>query len=84
MIMEITNTLIDVLVCPISQEALYFNKATNELISQKARLAYPVINGIPFLLKDHAREIAENESLGKPFSNSIAPRKLSAWHDIID
>lgn len=53
--------LLQILVCPVTKGPLTFNKATNELISPSARLAYPIKDGIPVMLQDEARPLAENE-----------------------
>ncbi|OIR04673.1 hypothetical protein GALL_133430 [mine drainage metagenome] len=53
--------LLQILVCPVTKGPLVYNKATNELISKSARLAYPIRDGIPVMLEDEARKLAENE-----------------------
>ena len=47
--------------CPITKGPLIFNKASNELVSKAARLAYPIKDGIPVLLEDEARKLDEEE-----------------------
>ena len=51
------ESLLDVIVCPITKEKLTFNKKTNELVSKKAKLAFPIKEGIPILLIEEARKI---------------------------
>ncbi len=53
--------LLQILVCPVTKGPLIFNKATNELISKSAKLAYPIKDGIPVMLEDEARVLIENE-----------------------
>ena len=53
--------LLDLLVCPLSKGRLSYDREQNELVSEKARLAYPIRDGIPIMLADEARELAENE-----------------------
>jgi uncharacterized protein len=53
--------LLEILVCPVTKGPLIYKKAQNELISKSARLAYPVRDGIPVLLEDEARKLAEDE-----------------------
>lgn len=53
--------LLQILVCPITKGPLVFNKASNELISKSARLAYPLKDGIPVLLEDEARKLSDEE-----------------------
>ena len=50
-------TLLKSLVCPKTKSLLYYNKKTNELISKKARLAYPIQNGIPIMIVKKARKL---------------------------
>lgn len=56
--------LLQILVCPITKGPLVFNKETNELISKSARLAYPIKDGIPVMLEDEARKLADDEKIG--------------------
>jgi len=49
--------LLEMLVCPITKGSLRYDKENNELISNAAKLAFPVRDGIPVLLEDQAREI---------------------------
>lgn len=53
--------LLEVLVCPLTKTALRYDAATGELISDAARLAYPVREGIPVMLADEARELEGRE-----------------------
>jgi len=58
------DKLLQILVCPVTKGPLTFNKASNELISKSARLAYPIKDGIPVLLEDEARQLTDDEALG--------------------
>lgn len=53
--------LLQILVCPVTKGPLVYNKQTNELISKSARLAYPIRDGIPVMLEDEARKLADDE-----------------------
>ena len=55
--------LLQILVCPVTKGPLIYNKATNELISKSARLAYPIKDGIPVLLEDEARKLEDGEEV---------------------
>jgi uncharacterized protein YbaR (Trm112 family) len=55
--------LLQILVCPVTKGPLTYNKATNELISKSARLAYPIKDGIPVMLEDEARKLADDEEV---------------------
>jgi uncharacterized protein YbaR (Trm112 family) len=47
----------------VTKGPLIYNKAKNELISKSARLAYPIKDGIPVMLEDEARKLAEDEEV---------------------
>lgn len=51
--------LLEILVCPVTKETVEYNREQNELISVKAGLAYPIRDGIPIMLPDEARVIAD-------------------------
>lgn len=57
--MAIDPRLLEILVCPVTKTALVYDRASNELISRKAGLAYPVRDGIPIMLPDEARKLEE-------------------------
>jgi uncharacterized protein YbaR (Trm112 family) len=57
---EIDPKLLEILVCPLTKGPLTYDRATHELISKKAGLAYPVRDGIPIMLADEARRLDEN------------------------
>ncbi|MCK5778909.1 MAG: Trm112 family protein [Rhodospirillales bacterium] len=54
---EIDPKLLEILVCPLTKGALRYDRERQELISEKAGLAYPIRDGIPIMLADEAREI---------------------------
>ncbi|MDX1923522.1 MAG: Trm112 family protein [Alphaproteobacteria bacterium] len=51
--------LLEVLVCPITKSSLRYDAAAQELISDAAKLAFPIRDGIPVMLIDDARRIDE-------------------------
>lgn len=51
------------LICPISRGPLTYDRDANELISKKARLAFPVRDGVPIMLEDEARQLTDIEAL---------------------
>jgi uncharacterized protein YbaR (Trm112 family) len=51
--------LLELLVCPLTKGRLSYNAADNELISEKAKLAYPIRDGIPIMLISEARKIED-------------------------
>lgn len=58
--------LLEILVCPVSGGPLIHDTERRELISPKARLAYPVRDGIPILVEAEARPLAADECRGDP------------------
>ena len=49
--------MLELLVCPVCKGRLTYDRDTNELVSEKARLAYPIKDGIPIMLESEARRI---------------------------
>ena len=58
---EVDPKLLEVLVCPQTRKALRYDKQRQELVSDAARLAYPVRDGVPIMLIDEARELSADE-----------------------
>ncbi len=54
---EVDPKLLDILVCPVTKEPLRYDAEKQELISEKAALAFPIRDGIPVMLVDEAREL---------------------------
>jgi len=49
--------LLEILVCPVTRGPLKYDASAQELISEKAGLAYPIRDGIPVMLADEARKL---------------------------
>lgn len=49
--------LLEALVCPVTHGPLRYDRAKQELVSERAKLAYPIRDGIPIMLADEAREL---------------------------
>ena len=47
--------MLEALVCPRTHARLEYDAETQELVSKKANLAFPIRNGIPVMLEDEAR-----------------------------
>lgn len=54
---QIDKKLLEILVCPVTKGKLEYDTKTNELISHKAGLAYPIKDGIPIMLESEARKL---------------------------
>ncbi len=53
------HRLIDILVCPLCKGPLRFERDAAELVCERDRLAFPIRDGIPVMLEDEARRLAE-------------------------
>lgn len=53
--------LLEILVDPISKVPLRYDAATQELICDSGRRAYPIRDGIPIMLVSEARQMNEDE-----------------------
>jgi len=49
--------MLEALVCPVTKGSLRYDAERQELISEKAKLAFPIKEGIPIMLETEAREI---------------------------
>ena len=49
--------LLEILVCPLTKGPLTYDPDAQELISERARLAYPIRDRIPIMLVDEARPL---------------------------
>ncbi|MCZ8193519.1 Trm112 family protein [Brevundimonas sp.] len=49
--------LLEVLVCPVTRGRLRFDRERQELVSEGAKLAYPIREGVPILLPEDARPL---------------------------
>lgn len=49
--------MLEALVCPHSGDTLRYDATAQELISERANLAYPIRNGIPIMLEGEARSL---------------------------
>lgn len=54
---EFDRHMLESLVCPVTQAALHYDAARQELVSEAAGLAFPIRAGIPIMLIDEARQI---------------------------
>jgi uncharacterized protein YbaR (Trm112 family) len=53
--------LLEILVCPVSKAPLEWRADRQELWCRASRLAYPVRDGVPVMLEDEARTLADEE-----------------------
>ena len=49
--------LLEIMIFPKTGGKLILDKENEEIISEKGKIAYPIIDGIPVMLVDQARKI---------------------------
>ena len=54
---EFDMRMLEILVCPLSKDKLFYNKKTNALDSKKEGLSYPIRDSIPVLIIAKATKI---------------------------
>lgn len=52
--------LLEILVCPLTKSPLRYDSKAQELISDSAKLAYPIRDGIPIMLINEARDLTSS------------------------
>ncbi|MDP6342844.1 MAG: Trm112 family protein [Alphaproteobacteria bacterium] len=57
---EVDPKLLEILVCPLTKGPLTYDRENQELISETARLAYPIREGIPIMLVEEARGLDDD------------------------
>jgi uncharacterized protein YbaR (Trm112 family) len=57
MTQQVDPKLLEILVCPLTHVPLRYDADKQELISDQAKLAYPIRDGIPVMLVDEARRL---------------------------
>lgn len=56
---RIDPKLLEILVCPVTKQALTYDRVAQELVSEKAGLAFPIRGGVPIMLVEEARRLDE-------------------------
>ena len=57
--------LLSILVCPVTKAPLEYDKEAQELVCKASGLAYPIRDGIPFMVESEARTLSVDEKLAK-------------------
>ncbi|TLP47021.1 Trm112 family protein [Cohaesibacter sp. CAU 1516] len=55
----VDRKLLEILVCPVTKCTLDYDAEKQELISRKAKLAYPIRFGVPIMLPSEARMLEQ-------------------------
>ena len=56
---QFDRRMLEALVCPVTHAVLEYDVERQELLSRNAGLAFPIRDGIPVMLLDEARRIAD-------------------------
>jgi uncharacterized protein YbaR (Trm112 family) len=59
--LDVDPRLLEILVCPVTRGPLTYDREKAELVSKRARLAYPIRDGVPIMLPEEARDLGEGE-----------------------
>ncbi|MBS4084189.1 MAG: Trm112 family protein [Rhizobiales bacterium] len=51
--------LLEILVCPVTKGPLEYDAEKQVLVSRAAKLVYPIRDGIPIMLPEEARPLAD-------------------------
>ena len=54
---DLDPRLLDLLVCPLTKTRLRLDAEAGELVSEAAKLAYPIRGGVPIMLPSEARPL---------------------------
>ncbi|MAU19056.1 MAG: hypothetical protein CMH13_02070 [Martelella sp.] len=49
--------MLELLICPLTKGRLSYDDERQELVSEKAKLAYPIRDGVPIMLASEARPL---------------------------
>ena len=60
---RVNPKLLEILVCPLTKGLLRYDSEAQELISDRAGLAYPIRDGIPIMLVDEARILGDGPTI---------------------
>ena len=81
---QVDPKLLELLVCPLTKCQLTYDPVAKELISPKARLAYPILDGVPMMTAEAARPLGavdQNEPLGRDSAQARgAPNEIRIAH----
>ena len=58
---QIDPKLLELLVCPLSKAPLTFDRERSELVSKRAKLAFPIRDGVPVMLPSEARLLEDDD-----------------------
>lgn len=59
---DVDPRLLEILVCPVTHGPLELDRERGELISRRAKLAFPIRDGVPIMLAGEARDLDDGEA----------------------
>ncbi len=54
---KVDPRLLEILICPLTRQPLSYDRASAELVSRNARIAYPIRNGVAIMVPEEARDL---------------------------
>lgn len=57
--MHLHSSLLNILACPVTKDKLIYDQENQELVSLKAGLAFPIVDGVPIMLVSEAKEVSK-------------------------
>ena len=57
------DRLLDILACPLCKGPLKYQKAADVLVCRADRLAFPLVEGVPMMLEEDARQLNPDDPL---------------------
>lgn len=57
--MHLHSSLLNILACPITKDKLIYDHENQELVSLKAALAFPIVDGVPIMLVSEAKKVSK-------------------------
>ena len=74
---QFDRRMLEALICPTTHTTLEYDSDRQELVSKKAKLAFPIRDGIPIMLVDQARSI-DDAAYRIKYGRSFVPRPAAS------
>ena len=57
------DRLLDILACPLCKGPLKYQRSAEVLVCRAERLAFPLVDGVPMMLEEDARQLNSDDPL---------------------
>lgn len=57
----VDRRVLEFIVCPVTKAGLRYDSDAQELLSDRAKLAYPIVKGVPIMIPEKARILDKSE-----------------------